>query len=387
MKKAWVRILISAGIAVLLSVGVYIFGNIPFAVGGGSGKYFFIEDIIQRHFDRRSTLDDAFFINVSWDKQLIGRYDRFGEPHGVTDITDRAALTDLLTKLKASDTYKYICLDIRFEDGLERDSSDTQLFSLIRGMRDLVIPVHRGMTLADPTLEPKAASGDYRYTGFNTGFSRYQYLQKGKESMALRAYHDLTGKTITRRKLSPFFTCDGKLCSNVSFVRLPVDMSKKWSDSGDSFNYYDLGYDLGIYNMESLARRAEGKVVVIGNFVEDMHETYMGRQPGPYINYIATENLLGGTHFVNWSFIIMMLIVYFVLAAFAIDEVQFTDLIPALRNSDNRFVKWFISFLGITSILSIISTLIFILTQGSYNILIPSLFFSWLDNYLNKDKI
>ena len=61
--------------------------------------------------------EDALFVNVAYDKQLIERHDNYGMTVGDVDITDRTKLCSFLKMLQKADSYKYIFLDVRFEKG------------------------------------------------------------------------------------------------------------------------------------------------------------------------------------------------------------------------------------------------------------------------------
>ena len=104
--------------------------------------------------------NDVIFINVANDKQLVDINDEFGIPVGNAPITDRNKLAQLLEILDSCGTYKYIMLDVFFEEGYQT-SKDSSLFPKIANMRDIVIPKHRDGLLASGVPDNKAAFSDY----------------------------------------------------------------------------------------------------------------------------------------------------------------------------------------------------------------------------------
>ena len=82
--------------------------------------------------------DSILFINVCYDKTLIP-YEEQGMPVGNTVITDREKLLSLLTEAKKANNYRYIFMDVCFEEGLETEA-DSALFHTIASMDRIVIP-------------------------------------------------------------------------------------------------------------------------------------------------------------------------------------------------------------------------------------------------------
>lgn len=71
----------------------------------------------------------------------------------------------------------------------------------MQSMNNLVFSNHRDIEpLVPESLESKSAFADYR-GNFKDGFSRYEFIQDGHESVALRLFHDLdSGKMEIQKK-------------------------------------------------------------------------------------------------------------------------------------------------------------------------------------------
>ena len=130
----------------------------------------------------KTSADDVVFINVAYDKQLVGIADEFGIPVGNAAVTDRQKLAKLLEIIEDSDSYQYVMLDVFFESGYATDA-DSALFSRITGMDRIVIPKHTDGILWSDVLEAKSAYADYA-TSINKGLSESgnRHLRCGRRS-------------------------------------------------------------------------------------------------------------------------------------------------------------------------------------------------------------
>ena len=310
-------------LTIVLLLACYIWENVPLSYGESFDVLYFVERYIQRHFGHNETIDDGLFINMSYDKAVadVDLYDMKGLFTGRVDITDRETMDRLLSRLEEDDTYRYIFLDVRFEEGVTTPY-DSSLFARIARMRDIVIATHRDTKLASPLLEPKAYLSDFKTTVTSTGFTRYQFLQSGRESVALKMYEDLSGEDISQIWRLPFFKSGKQLCHNSIFVRIPEDFSENLvdvrdgnEDDGTDRIYKQRYFDCGPQIDEDfpLDERAKGKIVVIGDFVNDVAGTYMGEQPNPYLAFLATESLLSGRHKVGYGYVVLLAILFFLI--------------------------------------------------------------------------
>lgn len=146
--------------------------------------------------------EDALFINVSMDKELVDIKDEFEMPIGNAAITDRRKLASLLSLIQSSGDYKYVLLDVFFEEGY-RTETDSLLFHTIASMDRIVIPRHHDGFLDDSIFIAKAAYADYTTTLKEDNIAKYPLLDKGgvNPSVSLAMYSDMTGRTVRKRGL------------------------------------------------------------------------------------------------------------------------------------------------------------------------------------------
>lgn len=365
------KVTVAAILAVIISVCSYCLDNLPFAAGSQNSLFFFLENTICRWLGDKDDCDDVFFINTAFEQTTANITDQFGFQRGSVAITNREALDSLLTRLQRADTYSQIFLDVRFEKEI-KTQHDSSLFHRIASMRDITIATHRDIELADTLLASKAAMSDYSYTADNSGFSRYQFIQNGKESAALKMYRDSTGRTIRKLGFLPAYHDGARLCKNALFIKIHKDMSVKQSGL-NPVNYYDMGFELNRHiSDQRLSSLIDGKFVFIGDFLNDTHGTYYGEQPGAYLTYLSLKSLLEKRHVTSIFFLVAMLLTYFLMSLWVLADYP----LLSYFNIDNRLIRFILSLIGYSAILMAISTLIFAFTKSTYSILIPSFVFS-----------
>ena len=118
------------------------------------------------------------------------------------------------------------------------------------------------------------------------------------------------------------------------------------------------------------------KIIIVGDFVNDLHDTYTGLQPGPYLVYLAYKELAVGKHFVSWLFICFMIFVYMIISMFILNRKTLWSFIPLFNRVNSKFVHFVLNLIGYSTVLVAISIILFICFRTVYNIFFPSLFFS-----------
>ena len=124
VKQRRTAIIVSFCNVIVLLFLSYILNNQAIFTGEDLNKYAWME-LVKERLDLSKGIEksnEAVFVNVAYDKQLIERYDGYGMNVGNADITDRAKLRSFLEVLQKTNTFKYIFLDVRFEKGF--DSSE-----------------------------------------------------------------------------------------------------------------------------------------------------------------------------------------------------------------------------------------------------------------------
>ena len=386
VKRKKIALLFSLCNVVILLALSYFLNNQPLFTGEDLDQYAWMEWIKDKlGIIPEVDTNDALFINVAYDKQFVDKYDDYGMTIGNSDVTDRSKLLSFLKVLKETNSYRYIILDIRFEKGYNVPEVDSLLFSEILSMRNIVIANHSDIELADSSLLKKAAISDYYATITKTNFARYQYNYYGFESVSLYVYHELTGNTINKHGW--FYTCNSRLCYNSLFVHFPI---AKWNeyDEQQSKVFYNLGSDiLDNYSDDDLKKLTEGKYVIIGNMVEDVHDTYSGLKPGSVITFYAFQELMKGRHFVNYGLIFVLSILFFFISLSLFETTPILSRLPFIRNSHSRIIYFLMDFVGYSLVLALSMIILYIIFGIATSIVLPSTYFAIQKSYIRFKQL
>ena len=375
VKRKKIALLFSLCNVVILLTLSYFLNNQPLFTGEDLDQYAWMEWIKDKlGISPDVDANAALFVNVAYDKQFVDKYDDYGMTIGNSDVTDRSKLMAFLKILHKTGAYKYIILDIRFEKGYNVPEVDSLLFAEILSMRNIVIANHSDIELADSSLIKKAAISDYFATITKTNFARYQYNYDGVESVPLYAYHELTGNTINKHGW--LYTCNSRLCYNSLFVHFPI---AKWNEYNEQQSkvYYNLGSDiLDNYSDSDLKKLTEGKCVIIGNMVEDVHDTYSGLKPGSVITYYAFQELMKGRHFVNYCMMLFLAILFFLISLSLFETNPIISRLPFIRNSHSRIIHFMLDFVGYSLVLALSMIILYIIFGIATSIVLPSAYFA-----------
>lgn len=381
-KRNKTALLVSLCNVVILIALSYVLNNQSLFTGENLNHYAWIEWLKDKvGLVKQLDSQDVLFVNIAYDKQLTERTDEFGMPVGNVDITDRKKLLSFLQMLHSTDNYKYIFFDVRFEKGFDVPEVDSTLFAEIRNMRKVVIANHSDVEIADSSLMEKAAISDYKATITATNFVRYKYSYDEMPTMPLYAYRELSQKTIDKHGL--IYTCGGRLCYNSLFLNFPVENFGEF-DNEDRKRYYNLGSDLlDNYSIEDLGTLTQGKYIVIGDMIEDLHDTYSGMKPGSVITYYAFQTLMNGKHFVSYGLQIFLAVLYFFISLSQFRRNSLLEQIPFVRKSHSRLLHFVLTFIGYTFLLTAVAIVLNIIANVSISILLPSMYFTIQKNIIN----
>ena len=309
---------------------------------------------------------DLMAVDISLDKTLVEVYDEYGDSAGRTPVTDRSTLLRFLRTI-ADANYRYIYVDIRFEEGLNTPA-DTALFGLMAKMPRLVYSTHRDMDESTHPLAPvdKAGYADYRHVRLS-GFTRYEFLQDGEPSVALRMYRDLDSADIKDHGI--YYTDGGALCYNTQFVDIPRSVTDPYTADGE-IRYPRLGSQLlAKYTPDELQTLVNDKIVVIGDYVNDTHDCYIGSVPGPLLSYYGYLTLHEGRHRINVAVMLLLFVVYTVITYFLLTDRNW----PKVRRPMLAFI---LSLIGWGVLLNLLKVALFMWLSMSIGIFVPTLIFS-----------
>jgi len=407
--------LISTIIAALLTVCGYFSNNWGLFTGENLALFTYMEWHKRICSDNCDDYPGALFVNTSFDKELIPIYDNKLEI-GNTEITDRRKLLDFLKLLSQTD-YAYTIIDLRFAEGLSHKDSvgkqvDAELFDFIKSMRNCVIATHRNIKLIDD-LNSKAALADYKSTVTSTNFIRYEYFDS-IPSIPLHVYNELH-KSVAQDTINyskrifglPYFTDGKRLCQNSLFLefsskslsqnkKIPTEFygssyiqSNIYKNLGSDFvDYIGCHPDSMIVNMidGNLKQQGNGDsnntIVYIGNFLEDLHDTYAGLQPGMVILYKAIHALQEGRHIVDPIRFVLQFLFYFILCLFVLMDIGLMNLFSAKFLSHHQFLVFILQLVSISTFLFLAAIIDITVFHITTNFIFATLMFGLLKLYV-----
>jgi hypothetical protein len=272
----------------------------------------------------RITFDDdsVFCVNVAHDKALTTYSDRNHIIRGNDVITDRESLIKFLN-IAAKANCKYIFLDIRFSKRHQTDI-DSVLYATILSIPNIVVSTHcedDEYELADEKLKSATGFADYGVT-LTTGFSRYEFLQEGEASVALKMYRDIDNGDILKWYGLYVDKQTKHVCFNAPFIPIPRNLNRYKGENTIRYPY--LGSQLFNYFTEAeLLNMLKGKYVLIGDFDEDLHGTYVGDVPGPMLSFISYKFLKDGKNLFSIPLFLLMLLIYSAILYCILCDVRF----------------------------------------------------------------
>lgn len=383
VKKPVKQLVVSAVVALVLVVADYAIQNVTYPLFDDVNLLTWVDRLVgseKDYFDE----SDVTYVNISKDKMLVPSVDEWGDTVGSEVISDRGTLLRFL-ELAERSAYQYIFLDVRFEKGLDTPY-DSALFAQIGRMRHLTVATHRpadGYAIADSALLAKASLADYR-NALHDGFSRYEFLQDGRRSVALQMLCEIDHHDVEKRWYG--YVCDdGHLCYNLRYLPLPSCLNRPTSEllhgntMGEEVRYPYLGSQIlnpkFFAEDEVVDHMLDGKLVVVGDFDNDVHDTYIGDVPGPVIPLAAYKYLKAGMHRVNWLYVAVLFLLFF--------AVSYGVLI--VRHMANIFVhnslwNYLLSLCGIGGLFFIVKVLFYVLFSTSMIMVVPTLVFHLLGN-------
>lgn len=353
----------------IVGVLCYLDSDVRYAMSGDAGIY---STVFKRgellHTAQRSAVPDSVLIvDVAFDQQLVPAVNSMGDTVGSIAITDRRKLVEFLTIAMRAGNYSKLMIDIRFEKGLHTPY-DQQLVQLLMTMPRVYFPRHRGISLLSPQLEARANYSDYGYTLFQTSFVKYEFNQKGEQSMPLA----MTG--FKAASFGPLHFVNNRLAYNSMMIPMVVNPYSLGNNADEPW-CINIGSDL-LAEPELASDMMRNRVVVVGNMNDDIHQTYAGNLPGSLINLNAYIALERGLNLVDGRVCLLWAVIYFVLSMLTIKGRQWYSYIPQLRKVKSDIFWFALSFVGYSIVVTLVAAVLFLTLGYMSNVVLPSLYFS-----------
>lgn len=300
---------VSAVLSLLFLVLLYFYWNEGPTYGYGNqiAKWM---SIVKELSIERKPVEDVMPVNVSYDRTAVPYYTPNDEFLGMLDMTDRQKLAAFLKMLKERDAYRYILCDINFSDPCLRSEYDDELFNTIASMRDIVVASSDLET--DPeAIREKVALSEYVRRNVGDDYLKYDFMQDGNPSIALKMWQELDGGTYMESWWGALM--NGRLCLKTLIPDFKYVVYGDVYAADNSMNIQNMGKTLQYYQRNHAYVRAfDDKIVLLGSWKnDDIHSTIAGMQPGIvviYNAYLALKNM--DNHVSLWTFTLIFIVVW-----------------------------------------------------------------------------
>ena len=302
----------------------------------------------QGRFDKQ----DYLFINTAYDQVLIETETEYGDT-GTVAIADRHMLAMLFDKMAAFDNrHEYILCDLFFDHS---SGDDSLLNKSLKKIKKIIAPTEydkERKRLIKPKINIQAAQADYiTYEGLVSKVRLYAEDSRSK-TLPLIMYEDRNNIKIKTKALGMFY--DGDYIPRSVYPRYFFDAEAIKEHEMRLKQVVDIWQINGRRFYESAL---QGKIIIIGNFTSDRHNTFVGPMPGSLVLFNTYLTLQAGYPMlgVRWLF--------FALLAFA--GLCYYELIYKKEKTSITNRTWhrlFVHLLGVTGLclfISILSGLLF----------------------------
>ncbi|TVZ13959.1 CHASE2 domain-containing protein [Maribacter sp. MAR_2009_72] len=243
--------------------------------------------------------DNFVFIDTNFDNALIENNDN-GLINGNIVIADRYKLKLLFEKLNSRSEYKYILCDVFFD----RESNIDSALSLVMSKAErLIIP--RKDTL-EKTIKSfrdvKSGLVDLKIT--DDKFYKFKLSNKNLKSLPLKMYEEIYSKK-NNFNLPLYFTQEGIAFND--FV--PYFKIKDKDIKRRGGHYFNLNKILS-WNPKSFREITKDKIIIIGNYQTDLHNTIHGKIAGSLILLNVFLSLEEGLNVLSYPLIIILFLIF-----------------------------------------------------------------------------
>ena len=339
--------MISIGHAILLLVFTIIWLNTNFAYGDERHLVQW-SSVIKRvvlGIDEDPPKKDFLFINLAYDKALIPRENGLGNEV----ITDREKLTSFLQILKRhqQDVTFTLC-DVLLKGKSDKDSL---LQEAVKGIDKIVFPTQLTDSGNTETLSIEVPSAIADYKMIIGGFLKFKLFQsKQAPTLPVYLYEKISQHKIISK--NGWYYDNNRLMMNSIIIDYQI-RAHELIEEGE-YPIISLS-ELLILPEEIIVNEfLKGRMILLGDFNLDKHETIFGETPGTLILLNVFLNLMDGHHIIRFWWIIFLLLSF----TFFSRLMLFPDN-KAYENKHINYIQPLIKSATFLALVSIISYLVF----------------------------
>lgn len=325
--KSWLFATLNAGCMLLLAL---FWLSLPRTFGD---EAFFIKwtSIVKKSLlgmDRKPAPHSVLYVDVSGSKTFVEIDDPlYQEPTGYHQavITDRAQLAAFLQTVgQYGSNIPLVILDISFENASPQDS-------LLQAVLDsFPFPLVGAERLDDKKQRQpnifRMRTGIANYLSPDNTFMKYPlFLNDTLPSLPLVAWAMTEGKDFSNKGVYP--QLDGRSSLHkpiIDFKIRPYDLNNGNRTDTLGYTMRSMGtllFEWDFWDEADIRMMLQDKLIIVGDYYNDKHETVFGSLPGPLIVHNAYLTLVQGESLIPWKWVLLLYALFWWMSARAFNEV------------------------------------------------------------------
>ncbi len=311
--------------------------------------------------DKKPLAKNVVFLDVSKDLALADD-NAYQQPDSTMKgaqrvITDRVKLAKLFSILNSHpNEYRYVICDVLFE---KPGPGDSVLKPQIEKLKNvLTSAITDKGKLVKPIFNVNWAMVNYTAINKSTFTKIPIYYNDSLKSLPALLYEKTTPNRFSENRFLTFL--NGKPTFNTAipeFYYRNADLV--WPESKENFNTYYLGDLLAFPECFSALK---DKFIIIGDFENDVHSTYLGRLPGSLILWDAYLTFYTHQVTISVEWLLMLFVFYFLISYWIIihPERKLKAIHQKIRVPFmSKFIISYISYIGLLVLINIFSYFFF----------------------------
>ncbi|MBC7914195.1 MAG: CHASE2 domain-containing protein [Pyrinomonadaceae bacterium] len=361
--KTWLKWLISLGHAFLLLALTAFWMNTDYSYGDERllVQWSSILKRVVLNIDEDPPQEDFLFINLAYEKALIPLESGLGNEV----VTDRAKLAAFFEILERNQKLvKFTVCDV-FLKGKSED--DSLLESSVKGIRNVIFPTHHGVDGKPIPLDVRVPHGIADYRMASGGFLKFKLFQDDSlPTIPVYLFERIEGRKISGN--NGIYWDKGRPSLNSVVIDYQI-RSHELFEQGE-YPVVNLSELLVLPEEIIVDDFLKNRIVILGDFNNDVHNTVFGSTPGTLILLNVYLTLKDGQHLFSLGWLIFILLGYTLFSRLM--------LFPKNDTEKNKKAKWIGPLLGSVTYLSLLSVCSYLLFNIHIQVLILALYINLL---------
>ena len=324
------------------------------------------------------------FLNTGKDIAIINDS---AQEYGSVAVSQREKIYELLKIINDNKVKpRYTVLDIQFYFPYSANPViDTLLQNEIKKNAHILIPILKG---PHGNYQKPLYDAQYAYSGYETfgiGFNKFRIWNHDSIHSMPVVLNEKLDHAIYKDHLF-YTTCNGHLCFTAiwpSFYLLDNDLKENKTPLAQSYNLGEALFSLEA-NPADYAKIFKDKIVIIGNFRDDVHSTAVGTMSGSAIVANIYLSILNNQHLVSYFFLILLFLSFSLLSYMAwfskMPEIKIR-LRFIFAPDIIKFISGYISYFGSMFVLSLVALLVFNMHVALF---LPASIFAGIEYFRQK---